>query len=388
MNQHRLSPGPVMSVFFLHAFVNGGLLTRIADLQTHWGVNAAELGLVLMGQPIGAMLMFPLTSILIERYPMAGILQSGLITLVVSIAAIGFVDHALFGLVLLVIYGAGFSLCNIAMNLEADRVEARSPKLIMSRCHGLWSIGLLSASLIGVAFRGLGVAVDWHFASMLPVCGAAMYIIFRSFEPAPPRGLTQPGAGWASRFSVPSRNTLRIVGVMVAAVLIDTGAAAWGIILMRDLFTLSTLVETAILPTYLASAALMRLLSDRLIERFGRVRFAYSAFAVASAGVLILTLAGSAPVAYLGFILMGIGVSPIFPMCISAAAQFTDRPASQNVTATTMTVGLLLLGAAPMMGFVAEAFTIRTSFTLLLLPVVLAVALVPILRPAAKFTAV
>ena len=41
-----------------------------------------------------------------------------------------------------------------------------------------------------------------------------------------------------------------------------------------------------------------------------------------------------------------------------------------------------------LMGFVAEAFTIRTSFTLLLLPVVLAVALVPILRPAAKLTAV
>ena len=58
--------------------------------------------------------------------------------------------------VLLALNGVGFSLTNIAMNVEADRVEAATSARVMNTCHGAWSVGFLLTSLLGAALRGPG----------------------------------------------------------------------------------------------------------------------------------------------------------------------------------------------------------------------------------------
>jgi hypothetical protein len=49
------------------------------------------------------------------------------------------------------------------------------------------------------------------------------------------------------------------------------------------------------------------------------------------AGVLLVFFAPSGWLALVGFALMGIGTSVIFPLAMSAAAQLTDRPAPANL---------------------------------------------------------
>jgi hypothetical protein len=48
--------------------------------------------------------------------------------------------------VLLAVVGAMSSLSNIAINVEADRVEAATAARLMNRCHGGWSVAFLAAS--------------------------------------------------------------------------------------------------------------------------------------------------------------------------------------------------------------------------------------------------
>jgi cyanate permease len=63
-----------------------------------------------------------------------------------------------------------------------------------------------------------------------------------------------------------------------------------------------------------------------------------------------------------GFALIGVGSSAIFPLAMSAAAQRTDRPAAVNVAALAQTGFVIFLLAPPLLGFVAEHWGIRAAY--------------------------
>jgi fucose permease len=373
----------LLGFFFLHAFTLGSWLTRIADLQTAWQVTESQLGLVLIGQPIGALCLFSLSGFIIEKFDMITVFRASLTVMVLAITLVGAAPGPVSAALLLTLYGAGFALGNIAINVEADRYEAATNTLIMNTCHGLWSFGLLTSSMVGVALRGSGMSVPWHFALIAPIFLVLLLTAGKYFVSSPPRH-TDPGARRRRRGLVmPTAKTFPLVGVILAAVLIDTGTHSWSVIFMRDTFDIAKIFETAVLPVYLLAMTIFRLSSDHLISIIGRVRLAYVMLATSIFGLIILGVTSSAALAYFGFILMGIGISTMFPMIITAAAQLNDRPAADNVAAVVMTLGLVMLGAPALMGLIAENFGIRTSFVVLVVPALIALWLVPVLRPLA-----
>jgi MFS family permease len=120
------------------------------------------------------------------------------------------------------------------------------------------------------------------------------------------------------------------------------------------------------LPALLATMAIGRLLADRWIDRFGPVLVARVLASIAIAGMVLLVVAPSAWIALAGFGLVGIGICVLYPLTLSAAARLGDRPASQNVAATTLVFQLVNLGAPALIGAVAQGMGIRVAFALLL----------------------
>ena len=66
---------------------------------------------------------------------------------------------------------------------------------------------------------------------------------------------------------------------------------------------------------------------------------------------------------------------------LSAAARLGDRPASQNVAATTLIFQLVNLGAPVLIGTMAQGFGIRMAFAMLLPLLVLTWAMAGKLAP-------
>ena len=73
-----------------------------------------------------------------------------------------------------------------------------------------------------------------------------------------------------------------------------------------------------------------------------------------------LFFAPSGWLALVGFALMGVGTSVIFPLAMSAAAQLTDRPAPVNVASLAQVSFVAFLLGLPQLGYLAEC--IRWSF--------------------------
>lgn len=368
----------VIALFFTHALAAGAIHTRIPDLQVAMGLSEGQLGLVLMGQPLGALSMFLFSSAIIERFgPRRTILA--VLPIVITTAALATVllhPAALF--ILLAFNGIGFSLSNIAMNVEADRVEAATGARVMNTCHGVWSVGFLLTSLLGATLRGFHVDPAIHLWALAPLLIVLLLVVVVPMPVMPPR----PHSGEkVKKLALPTLATLGLVAFGLGAGLTEGASRAWSIIYLRDSFDVSPFVESLALPALLAAMAVGRLLADRVIDRFGPVRVARLLSAVAVAGMVLIVLSPNAYIALAGFVIVGIGICVLYPLMLSAAARIGDRPASQNVAATTLIFQLVNLGAPALIGAVAQGLGVRMAFSMLIPLLVLTFVMAGRLKP-------
>ena len=369
----------IAAVFALHAMSQGGLFARIPDLQLSLGMDATTLGLVLLGQPAGAILSFLFASQVVERLGTRLVMLFSIPMMAVAMAGVGFAPSAFLMGVGLAVFGVFFALANVAINVEADRTEAHLGRHIMNTCHGLWSVGLLVTTLVATLARAAAIPVSVHFGlTVIPVLLGTLYFAL-PMQPAPPR----PHAPALKRFRVATLTPLLLplLGYSIASSLLEGGLRNWSVIFMRDNFSAPDWVDTLTLPCFVAAQSIGRLLGDWAVARFGPVRLARVLALVALAGTALVVFSPNLELALLGFVLIGAGVCISFPLSTTAAARLGDRPASENVAALTMAQQLLLLGAPALLGLIADTLSIRATFAVMIPPMIAALWLARYLAP-------
>jgi MFS family permease len=369
----------IVLVFFLHALSQGGLFSRLPDLQQSLGLDEATLGLALLGQPAGAIVTFLFASLIVERVGTRIIILWAVPVLALTMVLLSLAPNAAVLFAGYALFGAVFGLSNIAINVEADRVEAAGDRRLMNTCHGVWSAGLLLASLTGTFMRGLGVSPTMHFAIILPIVTIGILLVGLPMRAAPPRAHSAAPA--RIRIALPTVMTLLLLGYTIASGLLEGGLRNWSVIFMRDSFTAPAWVDTLTLPAFMTAQAVARLSSDWALGRWGAVRLARALAVISLVGLLLVVFSPNLVVAIIGFALIGLGVSASFPLTTSAAARIGDRPASENVAAVTMSQQILLLGAPALLGWIATSYGIRITFAVLLPPLLLAFYLARYLAP-------
>lgn len=376
----------ILGAFALHALMVGALPTRLPDIQMRLGLDEATLGMVLTVSAIGALAMFFFSAGLVARF--------GTRWLILAVTGLGTFAAALMPLApsvgwllpLNLVFGAAAALGSMAMNVEADRIEAATGRRVMNTCHGAWSIALFVVSLAGAGLRAAGLAASLHLAAMAALSFLLLALIVGPMVAQPER--TSAPVARRRSFSWPTRATLGIVAFGVGGDLLHGASTTWSIIFVRDVFDTTRFIEGLALPAFVIAMAAARLTADRWLDWFPAVTVARAHLGLALFGLVVLVAAPVPAAALAGFAMIGAGVSVVYPMMISAAAQLGDRPAAQNVAAMTLVVQVLMLGAPLMIGALAEAFSLRVAFAafvpLLLVGLYMAHALV---RPAAPAVA-
>ena len=59
--------------------------------------------------------------------------------------------------------GAAIAVIEVAVNLEADRIEAHSSHRIMNRSHAYWSFGFFGAGITGAGFSQIAISPFLNF---------------------------------------------------------------------------------------------------------------------------------------------------------------------------------------------------------------------------------
>lgn len=349
----------IIAVFSFQGIVAATLFMRMPDLQVAARLSDFDLGLVLMGGPLGAMLTFSLASRFIEKFGTRRATLASYPLMAVAAVACSAIPNFIAMFLLLAVFGAMNSLANIAINVEADRVEAATSTRVMNACHGAWSCMFFVASTVAGLVRGMNGDPRLHLFVVGVIFIIATFFFVLPMAELPVR---VAGAKKTNSWSWPTLGVIAIVAFGLGAELLEGSSRVWATIFIRDSFDVPTIVESAALPTFILAMAATRLVADRIIDRFGARPVACITLAAATLGVTVIVSAPSAYIAIAGFALAGFGASVAYPLMISSAARLGNRPASENVAALTFIVQLVILISPGIIGALAQGFGVRAAF--------------------------
>ena len=347
--------------FFIYAFSLGAMFPRLDDIQTSLAIDKAELGLLLLCIPLGLQVTLVFADRLVRAIPLRNIICIGIPSICFMQFSAVAINQISFFAFFLMVCGAFVAVVEVAINLEADRVEHALGSRIMNRSHAFWSIGFFSAAVVGALFSQFKVMLEIHFLLICVISFVISIIIFKDYVVASPR---HANVTKIKKFSLPTGPIFVMVLFTMAAMLVEGASIDWSVIFMREIHYASPFLSGFSLAMAAFSQALVRFFGDNLLNKFGPIFISIASLFFMFLGVILVILSSSSLLAILGFLFMGAGSAVIFPMAISIAASRNDRPAETNVASLTQfAFGMFLLGP-PILGFIGEAYSLRWSFSL------------------------
>ncbi|MGF6175851.1 MFS transporter [Ensifer sp. 4252] len=373
----------IMLIFFLQPIAFGAWLPRIPDIQQKLGLGPAELALALLGMPAGILLTLPFAGRFVARIGGRATILYGFVVFLGLVWLPTWAPSIELLFVTLAVVGIALATLELGLNVEADAIEKRSGQLIMSTCHGFWSLGIMAGSLVGIGFAAAGVSPEWAVliaaAVMLPISLLAAKALpdLHSTEP------TQVDTV-QSRRRPPSRALLGICFFVFGITMTEGAVADWSAVYLRDVFGLTSASAGFGYSIFAFMVAAGRFGGDRLKATYGPVAVARTCGLASIAGLLLVAASPAAWLALVGFAAMGFGVSVGFPLAVTAAADQKDRPAPASVAILSFVALLGFLIGPPMIGLVAEHSDMRFGLGMLIPFLAASLLLTGMLKPGTK----
>jgi MFS family permease len=355
----------IMAVFVLHAIGFANIWPRVPDLQARLAIGPGELAIALLGLPVATVFAVPFAGSLISRFGPRSILMAALPLTTLSLALPGWAFDVPTLFLALFVIGLSYPVVDIAMNVEADRIERTSGRRIMSTCHGCWSIGAVAGALVATGFLEAGVPIGWHLAIVVLALLPFALLIPRTL----PVVAASPATGRVA-FTLPSRGILGLCFFLFGTLMVETAARSWGAVYVNDVLAAAPVYSGLVYSAFALAMAVGRFAGDPLVDRFGPLVVARTSLLIAFAGLVLVVLATSPIAVVVGFAMAGLGVSSGFPLSATAAAGRGDLPPAVNVAALQVVgVGAFLL-TPPLIGGIAELAGLRIGIAVVL-PMVL-----------------
>ena len=353
-----------MLVFMLHGTVVSTYLSRLPEIQLSRGIQEAAYGLALAGIPVGVFSGSFIVGMLVERYGTRRMIlfSHPFIAATPLLSMLAYGPGALF--LAMFVFGLAMAASNIAMNIEADRVEAATGRKIINKCHGAWGVGSLTFALLAPLFIKMGIGPLYHYIFTWCIVALGTLFVVTGMQPSPPRQLNR--ARSAKRVAMPNMGTFLVVAFALTALWYEGVIRNWGVIYLRDEFGAAAWVAALALPALLLMQTVMRLAADGLIDRHGEVLMGRVLVVIAGIGLLLLVTTNSIALALFAIVLIGLGTSTGWPQAVSAAARWGDRPSSENVAAFSILQTVVIFVAPPITGFLASAMDLRMAMAMFL----------------------
>ncbi|MFZ0626934.1 MAG: MFS transporter [Acidimicrobiia bacterium] len=351
MSTNRRAILGVGVLFFVNGLVLGSWLPRIPELRDRLGIDLGSLGLILAAGSFGSLLGSALSGLTVRKLGSRG---AGMVAALGLLAALPLLSQARGPLSLAAVLGTiGFidSNADVGMNAIGVRVEERAGRSIMTRLHGIWSLGTLAGSAAAAIAILLGLGLG-HQLLGVSLLGAALVVAASPMIPGAParRGTGRPG-----------RLALGLMIAGGAAVVIEGLPADWSAIFMVDVTSSTASVAGAGVIVFTAGMLVGRLGGDHLVDRFGAIRTIVSGLGVAVASMLLVTLTGATVASLIGFSVWGLGVSVALPIMYKLAGSHPSLGEGSGLAALTVGTRLGLMVAPAVVGLGASNWGLPTA---------------------------
>lgn len=343
-------------IFAIHGAVAGTFATRIPWIADHVGAEAGGLGLALLFVSVGAIVVMPFTARLVHHLPARVSVPALMVPWCVAVIPAALVPNVPLLCAALFVFGATSGAADLAMNAQGVAVEQAYGRSIMSGLHGMWSVGGLAGSGVGVLAAHADLSAPTHFL----LAGVALAVAAVAVSPWL-MNATPAADEEVPVFALPPRPVVLIALVGFAAIFGEAASTDWAAVYLTDIAHAGPAVAAAAYSGFAMTMALTRLAGDRLVNRFGAVRTVRLGGAAATAGAVLVAVSRSPIPAIAGFALIGIGVAVVVPLAFAAAGNAGPRPAQQIAGVATIVYGAGMAAPASI-GGIAHVTSLSVSF--------------------------
>ena len=375
----------VAAAFALNGLLLGSWASRVPAIMEKHDLSEGTLGLQLLLMGMGALISFPVAGKMSDRLGAAPVTRGLAGAYLATLLLVGLAPGTVALGAALFVFGMCHGAMDVTMNSWATEAESHMGRPVMSSFHAMWSVGAGAGAALGYAATSVDLAPGWHFAGA-SVLGA---VLLAPFLALPWQSRIRPGAASDPVFALP-RGPLVLVGVIALAAGLGEGAVAdWSAVYLRDTLGTNDAQATLGYVVFSVTMVIVRLLGDRVVNRYGPGAVARVSGLVAASGIALVTVPMELGAALAGFALMGAGYAALVPLAFSRAAADPRVPPGQGIASVaTLGYGALLLGP-PVIGQIAELASLRLGFVLLGIFALTVSVLAPVLgrRTGEKVTA-
>lgn len=360
LHEHKLRIRMAITLFYFgQGLAFASWASRIPHIKHQLQMSDAQLGTVLLMLPIGQLLTMPLSGKLVSKFGSHNLLPITVFFYSLNLLAIAFASSVIQLGALLFLFGVIGNMCNISVNTQGVLGENIYRKPIMASFHGAWSLAGFTGALIGLLSINLKLDTVQHF---LIVFGLLIINLFanRAFL-APPSEQTIT----KKSFSFKPDHMLISLGIVGFCSMATEGAMFdWSGVYFQDIVHAPTELVTLGYASFMIMMAIGRFIGDYILQRIGRQR------TLQISGVLMflgMTLSVIFPTIYastIGFMLVGIGVACNIPTVYSLAGRHPSIPSGMAIAMVSTISYLGFLLGPPLIGYIAEIFSLRFSFAL------------------------
>ena len=351
-----------MGIFFIQPVVLGVWLALIPKVQSGLNLDTSQLALGLMGTPAGMLMTLPFAGKMANTFGIRKILYIGFPVYFFSITLIGQAGGLYSLLLVLFLVGVSGSLLTLALNVHAGRVEKHTRRVIMNRCHGFWSLGIMAGSFLGSVLESestvwliLIICASASFPLALLLClGLPSYENVNSAEMSPALVITQFPA--------------ILIGIcfFTFGISMTEGAMAnWASVYVKEMLGSEAQGTGYGFGLFAAFVAFGRFFGDSLKIKLGTIKVARIFVNISILGLIFLVIANDLWLALAGFALIGLGVSVGFPLAVTAAASIDDKREASYVAFLSLIALIGFLVGPPIIGFLANTTNLKTGLTIL-----------------------
>jgi MFS family permease len=360
----------VGSAFLLLGLMFGSWATFIPYIKDRFKLDDGQLGLMLLFFPIGATLFNPVSALIIRKFGMKQTTFWGMIavsvvyTLPVNLPSVALVSLGL------CLTGMAIAVLNVAMNTCTSVIEVNEGMHTMSTSHGLFSLGLMSGSLIASFSYGWQINPGTH---MFFLAGIGIFMAFWARHPI--FSIHQPIVAGVDAMQEKSgdvrppgvkKEIFWMVVLSVCSNFTEGTMADWTAVYMKEVVQTNAYFIGWGLAAYSFCMALGRLMGDGIVPLLGPRNVLLMGAVMVFSGLLLAIVFPITIISIVGFALVGYGVSFSSPILYGSSARIPGYGNGKGL-AILNSFGMIGFLIGPVIiGFISRAFDLSIAFCLIL----------------------
>ena len=363
----------ISSFFFFVGFLYANWVARLPELQRLYDVSNATLGTLLLCWAAGAIVSMPFAGWLTvvfgsQRLTMITAWGFCLFAPMIPIFSNIWLIGGLFFFL-----GLNNGALDVSINGQAVYVERKYGKPIMSSFHAVFSIGMSLGAGAGALFAKLNVSLFTHLCIISALCAvliawATQHLIkdeVSNSENTDAEGTPTEGG---HTFRLPTKAILPLGIIAFCAMTGEGSMADWSAIYMNKTIGMSEAFSALAFGAFATAMTVGRIFGDYFIAKMGKRKVLIYSSLLSLLGLSLALVLPNAYIVLVGFFCVGLGLANVVPIVYSTAGNTEGVTPSVGIAmATTIGYAGFFIGP-PVIGFLADAFSLQMGliFTLTL----------------------